>query len=183
MGASHSVLDLTRNVRLRTSAPTKSTLWYSFSHQVSPLVHADGIATDLFVGMDVNARSLDVSVPFDIITEMSFGFPFRSHSYTAVRGVQDNKGYQSVRVLKGSGWRIKDIAVPLSLKPVGLVANAAIMFVVLYITNYCARYVLRRYRASRRQCVSCSYSLAGLPVSITKCPECGSDISGVCGRF
>jgi len=142
-------------------------VWYKFEHRQSLTASVYGVATDVFEFGLIHRLTEDSSTerPFDIVGELHFGIPFRSHSCTITRQIDGE-----VFVLGGSALAVGDRLLPLNIRPVGLILNWVLLFASLALPYLAYGRKIRRTRELNCRCVACGYDISHSAVC---CPECG----------
>lgn len=152
-------------IQMRKALDVQSDLhWSPFEVNASIGVSMSGIKADYLRYSHFTSMSNAPDRRHDLIAEVQFGLPFRSHSYVAISRLDD-----SVYILPSSRYAVGSLSIPARLDFAGMAGNSLCVLVLLGCA--CSLAPLRRASMRIRQghCVKCGYDRIGL----TQCPECG----------
>lgn len=162
IGFSFNITTMSLQIRNIAVAPAATRGWYDFAADVCGFASVSGVATDIYQDRDVNMSS---GSPLDIVAEVRFGLPFKSHSYVVMRRINNS----TVFVGK-SGIVLNNHAIPMRIDMLLLVANTALIFVCVIFVMIGFSACMHKYRRANGLCIYCSYPAT---VGIARCPECG----------
>lgn len=143
--------------------------WQPFYARYDRCFDAKGIATTKYTLADINWGTNER--PFDVITELRFGYPFKSHTCSITRTLD-----AKVAVLGGSAIELDDGVLPTNILISGFLANTLTYFVFIMSMVLTWRSLRYTIRASKGRCTHCGYDLRSIEGLTSHCPECGAVI-------
>ena len=139
--------------------------WHRVDVYWGTLISFSGIRHKMFEGEVFSINSFGDIKPFSLVVNCALGFPFPSHSYTALRSFDG-----SVILFDKSGIYLGGFTIPMLIRPFEFVLNVACTWMpISLLANAGCRAWQRIYR---RQgcCTSCGYELES---GCSQCSECG----------